>query len=453
MTTPRNRRFRISRMRSSIAMSLLITIPLLSNPATVMAQEPFPLPSAPLEHPAEQPRVAERQGLTLAECYALARKRSEDLAMHHEEITVAEGRFMQALSGILPRVSFSSSDKRQDANGASDFALRSVPERKFTLTQPLFGGFKEFAAMAGERAERRQRRQELLRAEELLFGDVANAFYLFLEQQDDLGVLEFTRATLSKRIDVLKDRERLGRSRASEVASAEAALRRVEAEIELVRGRATVSRQLLEFLTGLPRIDALADSSQPLPPPASQETYLSQAETRPDVQAEAEAWRVAQKQVAVIRGGIWPSARVESNYYAERAGVSKDISWDVLFLVDVPIFQGGKAFGAIKEAKAREREAELLFNKTKRQAILDIQDSYTNLQSSLTRRSALDQARQAAEANYQLQTDDYRKSLVGNLDVLEALQQFQDARRDVIHSTYETKRFYWQLKIAAGEIL
>ena len=435
-----------------LTMSVAVILSSVLHAPVTIAQEPLPISPLPTQ-PEEPPRVTHTQGLTLAECSALARKRSEDLAIHKEQITAAEGRFLQAFSGILPRVSFSSSDKRQDANGDSAFTLRSVPERKFTFTQPLFGGLKEFAAMAGERAERRERRQELLRAEELLFGDVADAFYLFLEQQDDLRVLQVTRATLSKRIDELKERERLGRSRTSEVASAESALRRVEADIELVSGQATVSRQLLEFLTGLPRVDALTDSSQPLPLLADTETYFDQADRRPDVQAEEEAWRVAQKQVTVTRAGLWPSAHVEGNYYAERAGVSKDITWDVLFLVDVPIFQGGRALGAMKETKAREREAQLLFEQTKRKAILDIQNSYTKLQASLTRRAALEQARQAAETNYQLQTDDYRKSLVSNLDVLQALQQLQDARRDVIRSTYEVKRLYWQLKIAVGETL
>jgi len=36
----------------------------------------------------------------------------------------------------------------------SNFTLRERPEAKFTLRQPLFSGFKEFAAMAGSKAER-----------------------------------------------------------------------------------------------------------------------------------------------------------------------------------------------------------------------------------------------------------------------------------------------------------
>lgn len=425
----------------------------LALPSTcVIAQEPL-LPTA--FPPREPPELAQghEHGLTLPECYALARKRSEALAIQQEQIAIAESRFTQAFSGALPRLSFSSSDKRQDATGDSDFTLRTVPERKFTLIQPLFGGFKEFAAMAGANAERRQRNEELMRAGQLLFGDVANALYLALEQRDDLEALKAIRIALSNRIDELKDREQLGRSRASEVASADTALRRIEAEIELIRGRAIASRQLLEFLTGLPRVDALADSAQPLPLLASQETYLNHADVRPDVRADEEAWRVAQRQVAIAKGGLWPTARLEGNYYAERAGVLKDTTWDALLLIDVPIFQGGKGAGAVKEAKARERAAKLLFDQTKRKAILDIRNSYTNLQAALTRRAALQQARQAAETNYQLQTDDYQKSLISNLDLLQALQQLQDARREMIHATYEAKRLYWQLRIAAGETL
>ena len=178
--------------------------------------------------------------LTLAEAYRLALKRSETIAIQSELIKETEGRFLQSLSGVLPRATFSLSEKRQDGTGSSAFTLKEVPERKFVFSQPLFSGFKEFAAMAGTRAERRQRVAEKARAEHLLFVDVANAFHLLLEQRQDLNTLETIRAALIERLDELKVREQLGRSRPSEVVSAEAQLRRVEAEMELVKSRETV---------------------------------------------------------------------------------------------------------------------------------------------------------------------------------------------------------------------
>ena len=408
------------------------------------------LPTAAAQERALSAVEGETLPLTLDDCFALALKRSETIAIQQELIRQEEGRFLQALSGVLPRATFEASEKRQDGNGGSSSTLREIPERKFIVTQPLFSGFKEFAAMAGSRAERRQRTLEKARAEQLLFVDVSDAFYLLREQREDLGALEGIRATLIGRIDELEDRVRLGRSRPSEVVSIEAQLRRVEAEIELVRNQETTARQLLEFLTGLPHVDAVLDPEPALPPLATEDIYLKQVDARPDVRAAEEAWRVSKAAVSVARAGFWPTVDVESNYYTKRGGAAKDVDWDVLLTVDVPLFQGGKTLGAVHEASSLSRQAKLRFDETNRKAALDIRDTYATLRGTMERRLALERALKAAEENYRLEVKDYRLNLINNLEVLQALEALQNARRDVIRATHDAKRQYSQLLTATG---
>ena len=411
------------------------------------------LPNLPVTASEGAPTPPQPNQLTLEECYQLALKRSETIAIQREMLEEAQGRFMQALSGILPRASFVLSERRQDGSGESAFTLRRVPEQRFTFSQPLFGGFKEFAAMAGTKAERRQRVHEKERAEQLLLTDVSDTFYLLFEQREDLYVLETIRTTLAQRIDELREREQLGRSRTSEVVSAEAQLRRIEAEIERVQIQETIARQLLEFLTGLDQVDGIQDVAATLiPSPLDQEDmYMRQAAARPDVLAAEEAWRVTQKLVTVSRARYWPTVNLEGNYYTERAGVSADIDWDALLKVDAPLFQGGQAVGAVREANSRARQAQLKFEQAQRRANLDARDAYSSLKGSLARYAALQKALDAAEQDYRLELEDYQRRLISNLDVLQALQTLQDARRDVIHARYETKRLYWALRTATGE--
>lgn len=394
---------------------------------------------------------AATQPLTLQESYALALKRSETIAIQGELIKETEGRFLQALSGVMPRVSFSSSDKRQDGSGGSAFTLRNVPERKFVFSQPLFSGFKEFAAMAGSRAERRQRLEEKVRAEQLLFLDVANAFYLLLEQREDLGALEATRLALTERLEELRQREALGRSRASELASAEAQLRRVEAEFALGHSQELITRQLLEFLTGLDHIDAVRDTDAALPHLETEDVYLTKVSSRPDVRAAEDAATVASKEVAIVKAKLWPTVSADANYYTKRAGVAENVDWDATLTVDVPIFEGGQNLGAVKEASARAREAKLQSAQQRRRATLEIRDACAQMQAALARAAALENALKASEESYRLQEEDYRLNLVSNLDVLQELQTLQEARRDFIHAKYEAKRLYGQLKVAVGE--
>ena len=99
------------------------------------------------------------------------------------------------------------------------------------------------------------------------------------------------------------------------------------------------------------------------------------------------------------------------------------------------------------------RQAELLSRQTRRLAALDITDAYERLKTHTLRAATLMRAMDAAGQSYQLQTEDYRRNLTNNLEVLQSLQDFQDARRNFIRSYYETKRQYWRLQVAIGETL
>ena len=390
------------------------------------------------------------EGLTLRECYQSALKQSETIAIQQQVIKEAQARFQQALSGILPDVSFSYSQKRQDAEGANSLT-RYIPEGKFVFSQPLFTGFKEFAAISAGKSERRQRQYEEKRARQLLFVDVSDAFYLFLGYQQDLEALDIIYNALIERVEELKKREELGRSRLSEVASAQARLSRVEAEKDLVLSQEDVSRQLLEFLTGQ-KISSLKEEANEEIPLPSYEEYLPALTKRPDVLAGEEAWKAAQAKIRIAQAAFWPAVSLDGNSYTKRTGTSEGIDWDVTLKVDVPIFKGGENTGKFKEAEALANEEKLRYEQIKRQAVLNIENEYTKWSAVLRRVSSLTKAYEAAQKNYELQSADYRLNLVNNLDVLQALQDRQDTYRDLIAVKNEAQRAYWTFKLSIGEI-
>lgn len=388
--------------------------------------------------------------LSLKEAYQLALKRSETIGIQKEVIKEAEGRFLQALSTVLPQVSFVDTEEWQDAPKGGT-PRRYVPERKFVFTQPLFSGFKEFAGPAASKAERRQRRQELVRAKQLLFTDVSDAFYLLKSYQEDLQTLEDIDKALQEHGAELKKRQNLGRSRLSEVASDEARLYQNEAAMESIRSQYEVARQLMEFLVGKP-IASLANEDIVPGTLAPLDTYLVKADARPDVQAAREAVTVGEKKVTIARAGYFPTVNAVADSYAKRVGADAGVDWDVTLNFNVPIFNGTATAGQVKEAKALAEEAKLTFSRTQRQAVLDIQNAYTKFVQDQKQVEAYKKAVDAGQKNYDLQAGDYKNSLVNNLDVLQALEDLQTVRRSYIAVKNEAQRFYWNLKVATGDI-
>lgn len=389
----------------------------------------------------------ESQALTLKECYQLALIQSELTKIDTEHIKQAEAHFLQAFGTIMPQVSFSRTHLWETSATASK---NSSFEQAFVFKQTLFSGFKEFAGISGGKLEKKQRENEKLRGEQLLFVDVSDAFYLLLEVREDLKTLETIRKAFTDRIDELKTRTDLGKSRQSEVVNTETQLYSLEDQIALVKSQEALARELLEFLIGR-RISEIVEpvASFSLKPESE---YLAAASRRADVLAADFAWQVDKKNMAITKSGFFPSVNLEGDYFGHRNTVPRDSRWRTQLSIDIPIFEGTTTFGKYKEAVSKARESELLFKRSGRVAENEIQNAYSNAQAALARAALLEKALTSAELNYKLQLEDYQLNVVNNLEVLTAIQDLENIRRNFNHVSYEGKRFYWQLQVAAGEI-
>ena len=389
--------------------------------------------------------------LTLKECYQLALKRSETISIQRELIKETEGQMLQALSTALPKVAFAYSQTWQD-EGHSHINGGYASTGKFTLTQPLFSGFKEFAAIGASKHIGKQRQAELQRAQELLFTDVSDAFYLYLSYQEDEETVRDIAKALEDRVAELKKREAIGRSRASEVVSADAQLKRNEALLESVRAQGEVAGQLLEFLIGR-SVDQLVDGDLP-DEKASLDELAARIDKRADVVAARESFESFKNNVTAARSAFLPWVSLSGNSYTSRSGLTglEGNDWDATITVAVPIFNGTTDIGAYAQARAQKNEADFRLSLAHRQALLDLKNAYTKWQANNRTLVALKKALDASEMNYKLQLEDFNHSLVNNLDVLQALQDLEGVRRDYVAAKSDAKRSYWSLKVATGDI-
>ena len=416
---------------------LLLPLSVLSVALLLCGQTPlFADPTAP-------------SSLTLNECFRLALKQSETIAINREKIKEAEAHFTQALGTILPNISFSRLDSFQDTAHLPSYK-EHLYDQKFVFTQTLFAGFKEFAGMSGSKSEVKQRKFETKRATQLLFVDVADAFYLLMELRKDIEALAITKKALDDRIAELKERIDIGKSRASELSSTEVQLYTIEAEISAVKNQEVVARDLLEFLIGQPAGE-IVDDGAPLAL-ENETTYILDSSLRPDLEAARYAWEVDKRKVDAAKAGFLPSVKLESGYYTHKNSAPPGGEWDALLSVSVPIFDGGQTIGAVRESNSVARQSELAYKRALRLAVEDIHDSYSLVTTATARTEALAKALSSAEENYKLERNDYQLNLVTNLEVLSAIQTLQDTRRTYYGAYYEFRRYYWQLRAASGSI-
>jgi outer membrane protein len=128
------------------------------------------------------------------------------------------------------------------------------------------------------------------------------------------------------------------------------------------------------------------------------------------------------------------------------------VDWDLLFSVDVPLFQGGSAFAGASEAKSRYREAELNLSRLRRSVRSDVRTAFNLFQTSVSETKSLAAAYQKAKESYELQVREYRLGLVNNLEVLQAQNIMQDVKHDWDRTALETKVNYVNYLLSMGDV-
>ncbi|MDD5627933.1 MAG: TolC family protein [Elusimicrobia bacterium] len=391
----------------------------------------------------------------LAQCYTWAREQSESLRMQEEQIRQLEQQFRIALSGALPALSFNASDKWLDSASGSNAtsAAPSQPQVNFAVSQLLFSGLREYAAMAAAKHQGQAAELQLRRARGLLYQNVSAAFYLVVALETGLANSRSAIALIMNRIAELRRFEALGRSRHSEVVLVESQQAALEAQAESQRGQIEAARELLSFLTGKELARAkLLDRLERLRTLDPEEAMLGRAYDRSDVLALRKLVDAQEDQVRIAKGAWAPSVSFLGNYYLKRQRALDPIKWDAGVAASLPLFAGGGQLAAVRQADSQVSQARYAFELGLRQARSEIHTAYVTLRAALANAAANEKAYRKADESYRLETKEYRAGLVTNLDVLAALNALVSAKTTFDASVVQMKLALLQLKVATEEL-
>jgi len=393
--------------------------------------------------------------MSLEQYYQAALKRSEVIGAHRELIIQAEEQYRQARAARLPALSGVASYTQLDSSSIAPSTPSTQPSQsvaRLTVTQPLFRGFREFAALRQTRALVSAQDDDYRRARVLLFEDVVQNFYTVLSLEKDLD--NYSREieqNLARKKD-LQARARIGKSRTSEVLNVEAAISSLRAQVEQIHAQLQAARENLAFLSGRNANTSLRDEQPAIYQVEPVDTYLANLDQRPDIAASKQRYVAAKENVSVAKGERLPSLDLNGNYYLERPGYFKDINWDVQLLLTIPLYSGGSVKSKIREAASQRTQAELALSETRRQAEQEIRSTHSAVVFDLAQRDALENSTDAADKSYQAQLRDYKLGLVTNLDVLQALTALQQNRRALDRVRLSTKLDFLKLQAVSGRL-
>ncbi len=392
-----------------------------------------------------------RRLITLDEAYALSLRRSEAIAQDQESYKQALANVELLRSDILPHLTVGGTETLQQ-NPHTGFSLidkTSYPQAAFTLTQPIFSGFREFLAFKAGKRQAESARLTERRAESLLFQDVAQGYFNLVAAQKELAIRADIIDATRRQVVQLEHWVDIGRSRDSELLAAQSQLAQAEAQVEVAQSAEAVDQETLRFLTG---VDAdFVPQEIDVSTVGAIGRFLLQARNRDDVQAAEKGLEYAQLNTKIVARQRWGTIGATGDYYMIRPGFSQNVRYDGVFSASLPIFDSGQISAQVAAAKSQERSSEQALSLAERSAEHDVRSSYRDLVWALASVRALDKAADLAAKNVDAQMHDYRRNLVTNLDVLTSLNDLQATRLQLNGARQQAAFARAQLEVAAGD--
>jgi len=378
---------------------------------------------------------------SLQDCYKAALGQSESLSITGESITQAEMRYREAIATVVPSISLSGDLYHQYYLQGSPKSPFPAPDNqsllKISAVQPLFQGFREYAALRATKDQLASSKQAYAWAAWQLYADTAQVFNLVLASEKSLDDMQSEVAVYDQRIQFLEGWYHIGRAQDTDVLSARSAQAQIKAQVESVKYQIAAAREAFCFLTGLP-VDSRLSDSQELPDSlSSMAVYEAELGKRPDLEAARLNVASAKEGIAIARGAHLPSINAQADYYPYHYAPNADLNWDAFLSVTMPIFMGGSIVAQTRSAESAARQAELMLQQAQRMDLESLHSSYQKLAYDLSQGRALVEAADLADKDYKAETKNFEHGLVTNLDVLQSMVTYTNTAlaRDSIRYT------------------
>ena len=370
-------------------------------------------------------------------------ERNTDLRVAHTRVKAAEAVLMNARLSYLPSVVLAPDGSISGTEGAKaikTYNLAASASWEIDLFGKVTNAKREaLAALEGSRAYRQA-------VETQLIATIANSYYMLLMLDRQLIISEQTLITWKETEHSIEALKRAGKSNDAAVLQAKANRLALEASVVSIR------KSIRETEIGLSAL--LADTShdimrgalqkQQFPDTLSAGLPIQLLANRPDVrQAE---WNLAQAYYATnaARSAFYPSLTLSgSTGWTNNVGgvVVNPGSWlfSAVGSLMQPLFNKGTNIANLRQAKARQEEALLLFQQSLLDAGKEVNNALTRWQSARIRMDyvnqqimTLQEAVRKTELLMQHTSTNYLEVLTARQRLLEAeLTQAQDKFEEI----------------------
>ncbi len=386
---------------------------------------------------------------TLQELYQKAEQTSERVQSAQLSIERQDYASQELKSKDAARINLKAeTDATRSRLGEAEWKSRAEPSLGVELRYPLYDGGANSAVLAGSEALKAAASHDTSQEKLNLKLAVTRAFYEVLAAEADLKNLEASRSIYQKRIATLEERQRIGRSRTSEVQAASTQLQLLLAQIQQARTTKDLASYRLAWYTGLKqpfdlRDELAMDRLQEAPKPLS-------AATSPAAAAAAARAKAAEQQIEKIRANTRPRIDAIAAYTYTRPNELNSQKLSAGLGLTWTLYEAGETHAAIAGAGLDKEKALLSEREQLHQSELDLRTVQENWRQGLDQLKSLEQAYTSSSKALRTQQQDFDNGLITNLEIMQALDTQLQVKRTLDQTVFRLKQAYTETQLRSS---
>jgi outer membrane protein TolC len=447
---------------------VVATFRVLALPAPAFAQDapatpestatPAPAPATALGAPPAQappvgPELAPPRptgGLTLAEAQRIALERSPTVQSVALELDRSNALIRQAWATMLPNIGMNLQYVMADEPTIVDFDMGALGGQEIVVQQQhvatLGASVRQpilrAQAITGIRtayAARDLTEVSIEQAHRQLTFAVAQAFYASLSARRALELIERSIALAQENVDAARARLEAQAGLAHDVARAELEVERLNSQRQSTILGHDNATDALALLMGTDPAD-LPELTEPVVPEVGAgediDDFVARAmEQRLDLTSSSRQARLARLDLQSVWASFAPTLDLAwslNHTLTDLGGFgARRTSWNLVLVLNVPLFDGGFRYGQLRDRRARLRQAELARESLEQSVSIQVRQAYRSWRTSLETLAISRRQLELARETYRLVHASYTAGAATSLDVVDAQRALAASEVDV----------------------
>ena len=397
--------------------------------------------------------------LTLQDCIELALRNQPSIRAARQNVNAGRGRETQARSSYFPQLSASTGySENHVLGGAFGGSITKSYTTTLSMDLLLYDFGRTGNALDAAEWSTRSVERELDRTAQEVVLSVKQAYYALLAAKNLVGVAERRIEQSESRLKQAEAFFHAGSKPRFEVTRAEVDMNSARLGLINARNNVRIQTIVLNNAMGMPPGQAIEIEARiPEAPavPGLEEAQAEALKNRPEMlraEADIEAARARMRAEqanylpTLSAGGAynWANGTQEmGELNGILLGGDVENSWNAGVTLTLPLFQGGLTRGRVAEAKANLLAVEVQRDTVRQTVLLEVIQSYADLESAKTRISVMESSLQKARESLDLAQGRYQAGVGPSLEVTDAQVAAVQAETDHVQAQYD-----YQLSVA-----